>query len=70
MAIYGLDSSDAMIVNFAAGDATYAGLITSDRDYRVCGDVISKYKFDIILPKGAKNWVAKKEWRPQTKKPN
>jgi hypothetical protein len=64
MAIYGLDSSDAMILNFAAGDATYSGIITSDGDFRVCGDVQSKNKFDIILPKAAKSRVAVKEWRP------
>ncbi len=64
MAVYGLDSSDAMILNFAVGDATYAGIITSDADFRVCGDVQSKNKFDIILPAGAKNRVACKDWRP------
>lgn len=63
MSLYGLDSSDAMILNFAVGDATYAGLITSDSDFRVCGDVKSKNAFDIILPEGAKNRVQKSEWR-------
>lgn len=62
-ATYGLDSSDAMILNFAVGNATYSGLITSDADFRVCGDVQSKNPFDVIVPKGAFNTVKKKDWK-------
>lgn len=63
MATYGLDSSDAMIVNFAAGDASYAGIITSDADYRVCADVSSKNTFDILVPKSIRHIVPCKDWR-------
>ena len=63
MAMYGLDSSDAMILNFAIGDATISGIITSDADFRVCGDVKSKNPFDIVLPDKVLLRAVNKEWR-------
>lgn len=64
MSMYGLDSSDAMILNFAIGDSTFAGLITSDADFRVCGDMDKSANFDIVLPVGAKNRPSVKSWKP------
>lgn len=65
MSMYGLDSADAMILNFAIGDSNFAGLITSDADFRVCGDVDKSANFNVVLPKAAQNRVAVKPWRPQ-----
>lgn len=46
MAIYGLDSSDAMILNFAASNASYLGIISADNDFMYCADDL-----EIVLPK-------------------
>lgn len=52
MATYGLDSSDAMILNFAITQKTFAGLITMDGDFRFCNDVA---KFDVVVPDSVLN---------------
>ncbi|MGK5084405.1 hypothetical protein WDW37_14015 [Bdellovibrionota bacterium FG-1] len=46
MAMYGLDSSDAMIVNLASSHHTFSGIISADHDYLHCADSL-----DIIVPK-------------------
>lgn len=46
MAMYGLDSSDAMIVNLASSHKTFSGIISADYDYLHCADA-----FDIVVPK-------------------
>lgn len=55
MSVYGLDSSDAMILNMAISDSTYSGLITCDRDFRVCGNIPELKDFDIILDDKARH---------------
>ena len=47
MAMYGLDSSDSMILNYAIAQKTFTGLITMDSDFRFCSDV---QNFNIIVP--------------------
>jgi len=47
MAQYGLDSSDAMIVNAGVKTADCVGLLTADSDFRYCYNVEN---FDIIMP--------------------
>lgn len=47
MATYGLDSSDALILNFAVSQRTFHGLITMDSDFRFCSDIPD---FRIVLP--------------------
>ena len=47
MSTYGLDSSDAMILNFAISQKTFRGLITMDSDFRFCNDVPD---FDLVIP--------------------
>ena len=47
IATYGLDSTDAMLINFAISQKTFNGFITMDSDFRFCNDVDG---FDIIIP--------------------
>lgn len=47
MATYGLDSTDAMILNFSISQNTFKGLITMDSDFRFCADVPN---FEIVVP--------------------
>lgn len=49
MATYGLDSSDAMILNLAVSDRTFSGIISADEDFIHCADSL-----DVILP-GSRN---------------
>jgi hypothetical protein len=46
MSLYGLDSSDAMILNLAVSDRTFKGIISGDYDFIHCATDI-----DVILPK-------------------
>jgi len=52
MATYGLDSSDAMILNFAISQKTFSGLITMDSDFRFCNDVPD---FNLVIPDNVLN---------------
>ena len=57
MAMYGLDSSDAMIVNLAASHQNFSGIISADYDYMFCAQSL-----DIVVPQkrqlpAAKNCV-------------
>ena len=52
MSTYGLDSSDAMLLNFAVTQKTFRGLITTDSDFQFCNDVPG---FDIVVPDGVLN---------------
>lgn len=45
MAMYGLDCSDAMILNLAVSNQTFRGIISSDFDFLYCAD-----KMDVVLP--------------------
>lgn len=47
MAEHALDSSDAMILNFALGNKTYNGLISMDSDFNYC---VNTKDFEIIIP--------------------
>jgi hypothetical protein len=58
MATYGLDSTDAMILNFAISQKTFRGLITMDGDFRFCNDVPA---FDIVVPDSVLNLDGFKE---------
>lgn len=51
MAQYGLDSSDAMIVNFAV-NCGFDGIVSTDKDYRIAG-VGEDNSFEVILPSAA-----------------
>jgi predicted nucleic acid-binding protein len=48
MAEHALDSSDAMILNFALSDEVFSGIISVDRDFNYC--VIDDDDFKVILP--------------------
>ena len=52
MSEYGLDSSDAMILNFAISQKTFRGLITLDGDFCFCNDVPG---FDVVVPDNVLN---------------
>ena len=45
MSLYGLDSSDAMILNLAVSDRTFAGIISADEDFIHCA-----HGLDVVLP--------------------
>jgi hypothetical protein len=53
MAMYGLDSSDSMILNYAIAQKTFSGLISMDSDFRFCSDVSN---FDIVVPGSVINY--------------
>ena len=59
MATYGLDSSDAMIINFAVSQRTFSGLLTRDGDFRFCSDIPD---FDIVVPKRVLNQQTVQKW--------
>ena len=64
MSTYGLDSSDAMIVNLAATDRTYSGIVTLDKDYRYCSDVEKARDFTVIMPRKQALWATNGKWKP------
>jgi len=61
MAQYGLNSSDAMIMNFAISSKIYSGLITADKDFRYCADE-SIQDFHIFMPEKFLNLSTNKKW--------
>ena len=61
MSEYGLDSSDAMILNFATSTKDFRGFLTSDADYRYAKNY--KERFDIVVPQSCLKNKVDRSWK-------